>query len=1334
MMKALLRLFSHVSIFTLLFSPLLLPAQIELRHLSSFATGVFDEGAAEIADYDPETKRVFFTNADANTIIVLDLTDPVMPIAIDTLELDAYGDGVNSVAIANGLVAVAVEVEDDMGQQPGKVVFFDTDGNFLNEVTVGALPDMVVFSPDGQLVLTANEGEPNDDYTFDPEGSVSIIDVSGGVESATVTTVTFESFNDKKVSLMNRGVRIFGPNATVAQDLEPESIALSPDGSIAYVACQENNALAVIDVAARELLDILPLGVKDHQRGRPDLQEYILNEIVPDWPELGTPAYDGGQDPVQLGGFSGLYFDPTKSDETNYVFYAVPDRGPNADAVSRGDVTPEAPQNLRPFKLPDYQGRFVKFTLNKMTGEVTLDEQILLTQQDGETPITGRGNIPGFDEVPVTFADPDTEYPNVDYTDADGEEYHALPYDPYGGDFEGIVRDNEGNFWMCDEYRPAIYKFQPDGTLIERYVPEGTSELGTEPRPVGFYGAETLPTVYRKRRANRGFEAIAYNPDKDIIYAFIQTPLYNPDNSTRNNSDVIRILGISAADGAPVEEFVYLLERNRDAGVGISRVDKIGDAVYIGNGRFLVLERDSSTPDDGNTGKKYVYEINLTGATNILQTPASQNEGGSGENDKTLEQKTADELAAEGIIAVHKTKVLNLPSIGYLPSDKPEGIALLADGSIAVLNDNDFGLAGAGVSDASSLGIISFDETGNQFDASNRDGEIVFNNWPTLGFFMPDAIATFEQNGANYIISANEGDARDYDGFSEEVRVADLTLDPADYPNAGELQQETNLGRLKTTTANGDLDGDGVVDQIYSYGARSFSIWDATGNLLYDSGDEFEQRTAESDFAAYFNSNNDDNDSFDSRSDDKGPEPEAVTTGMIDGVLYGFIGLERIGGIMVYDLSDPSSPELVQYINNRNFDADAESPEAGDLGVEDIVFIPGSDSPNGEPLILTANEVSGTVSVFSLEVPGTAPEVCEADAGTLEPKSGSDICLENGIATLSTTRFRRNYPFVPEGFKFIYVLTKGSDLVIQKVSNRRSFTVGAPGSYRIHTLVYNPETLDLSIVKPGVTTGFDVNALLIQGGGDICGSLDVAGAQFSVSDCGKPCTAEAGSLKPLDRNICLPVLTNESVEAAFKKAPVVPNGFKVAYVLTYGDELVIQRVSSSPRFFINRAIARPGTFTIHTLVYSPLTLDLSIVKRGVTTGFDVNALLTQGGGDICGALDVAGATFTMSDCGSQLQADASTFGSNAFGESLKVYPNPATAAGQITLDFESAQEGPVQTRIIDRLGRVVRQTQQMKEGGLLQQTLDLNSLPAGMYFIQVVMDNYREQARLVIGN
>lgn len=911
----------------------------ELTHLASFQTNM--EDAAETVAYDATNQLAYITNSGANNFYIINISNPENPTLVNMVDLAPYGGGPNSIVAGQGFVGVAVENENK--QENGKVVVFDANGNYQIDITVGALPDMLAVTPDQTKLLVANEGEPSSDYTVDPEGSVTIINPV----TQNISTITFDSYNDKKASLLNKGVRIFGNNgnATVAQDLEPEFITFSADSSKAFVVCQENNAVAVIDLEENTLLDIMPLGYKNHLLGTPSVELFNLNEVVDNWPELGTPVYDGGQPTVMLGGFSGMYVDENMSTEETIVFYVVPDRGPNDSPVAKDHFEPNLPQKARPFKLPDYQGRIVKFTANVVTGEITLDEQILLTRQDGTTPITGKGNIPGFDEVPVTYADENTEFPNADYTDiTTGETYHALPYDEFGGDFEGIVKDNDGNFWMCDEYRPALYKFQPNGTLIERYVPAGTHLLGTNPVEEGTYGAETLPAVYSKRRANRGFEAIAYDSNTHMIYAWIQTPMYNPDSSTKNDSDVIRILQIDANNGTPTGEYVYLLERNKYDGYAASRVDKIGDAVYIGDGKFLVAERDSSSPDNVH-GKKYIFEIDTNFATNVL---------GMEFTDMTLEQMTADDLMTAGIKTVNKIKMLNTPSIGYVSSDKLEGVSLVPGGKIALMNDNDFGLAGAGITDNSVLGIVSFADD-YSFDASNRDDEINIVAHPTYGMFMPDAIATYNVDDVDYIVTANEGDSRDYDGYSEEERVKDLELNPDYFPNAEALQEDEDLGRLKTTTANGDLDNDGVFEQIFSYGARSFSIFDMYGNLVFDSANEFELTIAAEEPEIF----NQDEGDFDDRSDDKGPEPEAVAIGQIEDHTYAFIGLERQNSIMVYDITNPWDVEFITYYNDNN--------TTGDVAPEIIKFVSADESPNGNPILLVGYEVSGTLAIIEIE-------------------------------------------------------------------------------------------------------------------------------------------------------------------------------------------------------------------------------------------------------------------------------------------------------------------------------------------------------------------------------
>jgi len=282
------------------------------------------------------------------------------------------------------------------------------------------------------------------------------------------------------------------------------------------------------------------------------------------------------------------------------------------------------------------------------------------------------------------------------------------------------------------------------------------------------------------------------------------------------------------------------------------------------------------------------------------------------------------------------------------------------------------------------LGFKDHSLPGNGIDASDRDNAINIANWPVLGMYQPDGIASYQVNGKTYIVTANEGDARDYDGFAEEVRVGNnaYQLDPSDFPNANFLKQNANLGRLTVTNTLGDEDGDGLFNKIYTLGGRSFSIWEwdeTTGTLqqVYDSGDDFEQITARL-LPDFFNSNHEEN-NFDDRSDNKGPEPEDVKITQINGRYYAFVGLERISGVMVYDITDPLNPTFINYVNNRNFTVNSTinnitNSAVRDLGVEGLLFISADNSPNRKPLLVAANEVSGTTTIFSIDDVKSVPE------------------------------------------------------------------------------------------------------------------------------------------------------------------------------------------------------------------------------------------------------------------------------------------------------------------------------------------------------------------------
>ncbi len=259
------------------------------------------------------------------------------------------------------------------------------------------------------------------------------------------------------------------------------------------------------------------------------------------------------------------------------------------------------------------------------------------------------------------------------------------------------------------------------------------------------------------------------------------------------------------------------------------------------------------------------------------------------------------------------------------------------------------------------LGLKDHSLPGNALDASDKDKAINITNWPVFGMYQPDAIASYRIKGKTYLFTANEGDARssdDYPGFEEEARVKDVALDPTVFPDAATLQADAALGRLTISTTS-PKNAVGEYTQLLSFGARSFSVWGTDGDQVWDSGDQLETVTAAA-YPDFFNSTNDEN-NFDNRSDNKGPEPEGIAVGSVGKRTLAFVGLERIGGFVVYDVTKPTSPVFLQYLSNRDFAADPVGP---DSGPEVVTFVDARHSPNGEALVAIANEVSGTVSLW----------------------------------------------------------------------------------------------------------------------------------------------------------------------------------------------------------------------------------------------------------------------------------------------------------------------------------------------------------------------------------
>jgi DNA-binding beta-propeller fold protein YncE len=385
---------------------------------------------------------------------------------------------------------------------------------------------------------------------------------------------------------------------------------------------------------------------------------------------------------------------------------------------------------------------------------------------------------------------------------------------------------------------------------------------------------------------------------------------------------------------------------------------------FTPNGRYLLVANEGEPNDD--------YTVDPEGSVSIIDLKHGVAHAKVRTADFRKFNKHAEKLKARGIRifgpGASVAQDLEPEYITVSSNSRRAWVSLQEANALALIN-----IPHAKVVKLIPLGTKDHSLADNALDVSNRDDMINIANWPVKGMYQPDAISSYEFRGRTFIVTANEGDSRDYDGFSEEDRAGDLNLDADVFPDAATLQENENLGRLKITTVNGDTDGDGDYDEIYSYGARSFSIRNARGKLIYDSADDFERITAEL-IPDYFNSNNDDNDSFDSRSDDKGPEPEGITVGEIEDRSYAFIGLERVGGIMVYDITNPRKVEFIQYINNRDFTVPAEmedgstNPLAGDMGPEGITFIAEDDSPVDAPLLVVGNEVSGTTTLYSIDV------------------------------------------------------------------------------------------------------------------------------------------------------------------------------------------------------------------------------------------------------------------------------------------------------------------------------------------------------------------------------
>ena len=245
--------------------------QLKASQIAQYNSGAGEAGT-EILAYDVASKKSFVTNGAAKAMDIVSFENlnsgEFKNISTSKrIYLKDFGienvDSITSIASHPTEDLVALSVVSETKTDPGYIVLLTKDGEYLNKVQVGSLPDMVTFTPDGNKILVANEGEPNADYSVDPEGSISIIDISNkGFKGLTAKNLTFEGIE------LDENVRVSQPQVneskTILQQLEPEYITVSDDSKRAYVSLQENNAIATVDLKNNKIISVKGLGVKDH--------------------------------------------------------------------------------------------------------------------------------------------------------------------------------------------------------------------------------------------------------------------------------------------------------------------------------------------------------------------------------------------------------------------------------------------------------------------------------------------------------------------------------------------------------------------------------------------------------------------------------------------------------------------------------------------------------------------------------------------------------------------------------------------------------------------------------------------------------------------------------------------------------------------------------------------------------------------------------------------------------------------------------------------------------------------------------------------------------------
>lgn len=488
-------------------------------------------------------------------------------------------------------------------------------------------------------------------------------------------------------------------------------------------------------------------------------------------------------------------------------------------------------------------------------------------------------------------------------------------------------------------------------------------------------------------------------------------------NSVAVRPDGLAVAAVQQADKTEDGEALFFNAAAADldtAEVGRVMVGALPDNVHLtADGGYALLANEGEPSNELNAeGTDYVTDPE--GSVSVIKLPEAVE--APTQADARIAGFTAfdDQPLPEGVRVFGPSGHDSKPSIDF----EPEYIT------------SQDGKAFVSLQEANAIGVIDIgsatvekilpahiaDHSQVPLDPSNKDDAAELRTLPVKGLSMPDSIGAFTAGGQTYFATANEGDAREWgvkekDGgsgvYTDEVELKDLVEDDKVCEgalgdvNVEELADKKHAGNLKLSNASGWNEEKGCFDELYAYGSRSFSIYDSEGNVVFDSGAEFEKITAELNEPGIFHHNADNEEAeFDDRSDNKGPEPEALTIGTVGERTYAFIGAERVGGIFVYDVTDPATASFVTYVNNRDFSTD-EFAAAGDLGPEGFAFVDKADSPNGEHLLIVGNEVSGTTTVYNVEDLLNADEDNQDDADDHDNEDKSSQSSHSSTATIA---------------------------------------------------------------------------------------------------------------------------------------------------------------------------------------------------------------------------------------------------------------------------------------------------------------------------------------------